>query len=109
MAGLVPAIHVFFLAGKSKDVDARHKAGHDEEEGLGLLASLGPGMTAARPLPRRADQPLRGLARLLGDLGAGQHAGDLLAPPLGRKLAYIGRDTLATRMRILGDEVMPVR
>jgi hypothetical protein len=29
MAGLVPAIHV--LAAK-KDVDARHKAGHDERE-----------------------------------------------------------------------------
>jgi hypothetical protein len=29
MAGLVPAIHVF-LAQQSKDVDARHKAGHDE-------------------------------------------------------------------------------
>jgi len=28
MAGLVPAIHVF--ATGSKDVDARHKAGHDE-------------------------------------------------------------------------------
>jgi len=28
MAGLVPAIHVF-LATKKKDVDARHKAGHD--------------------------------------------------------------------------------
>jgi hypothetical protein len=28
MAGFIPAIHVF-LAG-SKDVDARHKAGHDE-------------------------------------------------------------------------------
>jgi hypothetical protein len=28
MAGLVPAIHV--LAPKKKDVDARHKAGHDE-------------------------------------------------------------------------------
>jgi hypothetical protein len=27
MAGLVPAIHVFFL--RRKDVDARHKAGHD--------------------------------------------------------------------------------
>jgi len=26
--GVVPAIHVFFLAG-SEDVDARHKAGHD--------------------------------------------------------------------------------
>jgi hypothetical protein len=29
MAGLDPAIHVF-LAGGTKDVDARHKAGHDE-------------------------------------------------------------------------------
>jgi hypothetical protein len=29
MAGLVPAIHAF-LFGK-QDVDARHKAGHDEE------------------------------------------------------------------------------
>jgi hypothetical protein len=28
MAGLVPAIHVF-LAALWKDVDARHKAGHD--------------------------------------------------------------------------------
>jgi hypothetical protein len=27
MAGLVPAIHVFSAA---EDVDARHKAGHDE-------------------------------------------------------------------------------
>ena len=29
MAGLVPAIHVF-LAYVKQDVDARHKAGHDE-------------------------------------------------------------------------------
>jgi hypothetical protein len=29
MAGLVPAIHVFLSSG-TKDVDARHKAGHDE-------------------------------------------------------------------------------
>jgi hypothetical protein len=29
MAGLVPAIHVF-LAASAADVDARHKAGHDE-------------------------------------------------------------------------------
>jgi hypothetical protein len=28
MAGLVPAIHVFL--DEYKDVDARHKAGHDE-------------------------------------------------------------------------------
>jgi hypothetical protein len=30
MAGLVPAIHVF-LRKLKQDVDARHKAGHDEE------------------------------------------------------------------------------
>jgi hypothetical protein len=29
MAGLVPAIHVFDRA-PNKDVDARHKAGHDD-------------------------------------------------------------------------------
>jgi len=29
MAGPVPAIHVF-ARGKNQDVDARHKAGHDE-------------------------------------------------------------------------------
>jgi hypothetical protein len=29
MAGLVPAIHVFKSTSK-KDVDARHKAGHDD-------------------------------------------------------------------------------
>jgi hypothetical protein len=29
MAGFVPAIHVFLLLG-CKDVDARHKAGHDD-------------------------------------------------------------------------------
>jgi hypothetical protein len=31
MAGLVPAIHVFVHSIK-KDVDARHKAGHDEPD-----------------------------------------------------------------------------
>jgi hypothetical protein len=30
MAGLVPAIHVFDTA--RKNVDARHKAGHDDEQ-----------------------------------------------------------------------------
>jgi hypothetical protein len=29
MAGLVPAIHVLLLCQTKKDVDARHKAGHD--------------------------------------------------------------------------------
>jgi hypothetical protein len=40
MAGLVPAIHVFFFV-KRKDVDARHKAGHDERK-FGLQTSAGP-------------------------------------------------------------------
>jgi len=35
MAGLVPAIHVLQ---RCKDVDARHKAGHDEESCDELLA-----------------------------------------------------------------------
>jgi len=30
MAGPDPAIHVFFFNSDGKDVDARHKAGHDE-------------------------------------------------------------------------------
>ena len=41
MAGLVPAIHAFLENG-SKDVDARHKAGHDDGEYflLGALPAL---------------------------------------------------------------------
>jgi hypothetical protein len=40
MAGLVPAIHVFFLCGMNQDVDARNKCGHDEVEsgGTGISA-----------------------------------------------------------------------
>jgi hypothetical protein len=42
MAGLDPAIHVF-LASEKEDVDARHKAGHDELQGyptsIGSLSS----------------------------------------------------------------------
>jgi hypothetical protein len=30
MAGLDPAIHVLLSSAGDKDVDARHKAGHDE-------------------------------------------------------------------------------
>jgi hypothetical protein len=42
MAGLVPAIHVL-LAVIPKDVDARHKAGHDESEcDEALQSSLAP-------------------------------------------------------------------
>jgi len=31
MAGLVPAIHVFYCCTVYKGVDTRHKAGHDED------------------------------------------------------------------------------
>src|SRR5713101_3393797 len=37
MAGLVPAIHVFLFS-KLQDVDARHRAGHDESNGNTLPA-----------------------------------------------------------------------
>ena len=36
MAGLVPAFHVFG-AKRKKDVDARHKAGHDESRAKDYL------------------------------------------------------------------------
>ena len=39
MAGLVPAIYVFLPHG-TKDVDARHKAGHDEFKRRAVHASL---------------------------------------------------------------------
>src|ERR1700676_1531176 len=39
MAGLVPAIHVFATHQDCKDVDARHKAGHDENNSVRLLRS----------------------------------------------------------------------
>jgi hypothetical protein len=38
MAGLVPAIHVFEFLSAAKVVDARHKAGHDEQEDPGFCA-----------------------------------------------------------------------
>jgi hypothetical protein len=34
MAGLVPAIHALLWNRMKKDVDARHKAGHDDLMGL---------------------------------------------------------------------------
>jgi hypothetical protein len=40
MAGLVPAIHV--LLATKKDVDARHKAGHDGGECGGMLELTNP-------------------------------------------------------------------
>jgi len=49
MAGLVPAIHVFVDRARFKDVDARHKAGHDGEGhgSPGLNGSSLPGGTLA--------------------------------------------------------------
>jgi hypothetical protein len=40
MAGLVPAIHVLLRSYRRKDVDARHKAGHDEPMGSARFHSL---------------------------------------------------------------------
>jgi hypothetical protein len=41
MAGLVPAIHVFLRVTKEKkDVDARHKAGHDDGIGQRFHLSI---------------------------------------------------------------------
>jgi hypothetical protein len=37
MAGLVPAVRVLF-AGIKKDVDARHKAGHDGARRVSLIS-----------------------------------------------------------------------
>ena len=49
MAGLVPAIHVFLSRG-SEDVDARHKAGHDDNTSTPSVrdAPSGAGLRAPR-------------------------------------------------------------
>jgi hypothetical protein len=39
MAGLVPVIHVLERSSLKKDVDARHKAGHDDERLVLVLNS----------------------------------------------------------------------
>src|SRR4051795_3897087 len=57
---------------------------------------------------RRADELLGGGARLGGDLGAGQHPGDLLAAARRFELGDAGRHPLALLQRILGDEVVPL-
>src|SRR2546421_2137457 len=54
MAGLVPAIHVFLrVTKKKKDVDARHKAGHDG--GIGQRFHLSIPRRRKRQLCHRAD------------------------------------------------------
>ena len=61
MAGLVPAIHVFAFAGK-KDVDARHKAGHDDGEPL-IFARKSLAMTITITAFERSPDGGKGLAR----------------------------------------------
>jgi hypothetical protein len=83
MAGLIPAIHVF-LASRLQDVDARHKAGHDERMSLQRIYDLSTGAqkttaeasltrTAQPKSARRANQqkscpsPLQKIFRLTSD------------------------------------------
>ena len=68
-----------------------------------LLASLGPGMTVSTC---RADQPFGGGAGFGGDLGAGQHARDLLAAMVGGERVDAGGDALALVERVLRDQQM---
>src|SRR3954468_4153289 len=56
---------------------------------------------------RRANELLGGGSRLGGDLGAGQHPGDLLAAPRRFERGDAGRHPLALLQRVLGDEIMP--
>ena len=69
---------------------------------------IGPGATLRRALlsPAALISALGGGARLGGDLGARQHARDLLAAALGGKLGDAGRDPLAAVERVLADEVV---
>jgi len=57
MAGLVPAIHIFrrFNKVRKEDVDARHKAGHDESNQRAILGIFGRN-TASRPMAGRKAQ-----------------------------------------------------
>ena len=59
MAGLVPAIHVF-LAGGTKDVDARLKAGHDELRVWSYaVAATGRKFAKSQPRPGAASSKVR--------------------------------------------------
>src|ERR1700751_5280269 len=55
-----------------------------------------------------ADEALGGGAGLFGDLGAGEHAGDLLAPALGGHLVNTGGDALAAVERVLRDQIVTI-
>ena len=55
---------------------------------------------------RGLEQPFRGCPCLGGDLGAGKHAGDLLAAVVGGERVDAGGDALALVERILGNQEM---
>src|SRR5580692_13194336 len=76
MAGRVPAIHVFAA---KKDVDARHRAGHDEVKS----------MLISRQYPHRFR--LRRVERRLRLLRAGQHRLQRIVERLGDALVVVGR------------------
>ena len=63
MAGLVPAIHV--LGKQKKDVDARHKAGHD---GMSIDSALPFHRLPADVAPAEALRPLDAVDRFIGAL-----------------------------------------
>ncbi len=54
MAGLVPAIHAFNLR---KDVDARHKAGHDEQSIIWPVLRTGPAGAEGKGVPSPVATP----------------------------------------------------
>ncbi|MGN6114533.1 MAG: chorismate synthase, partial [Nitrobacter sp.] len=53
MAGLVPAIHVCLRRPGQKDVDARHKAGHDELCAVSANSFFAPKICDFRNIPLR--------------------------------------------------------
>jgi hypothetical protein len=56
MAGLVPAIRVFFCRGDNKDVDGRDKPGHDGTTTI-CAKQKGPGKTGALDISQpKSDQ-----------------------------------------------------
>src|SRR5262249_60075190 len=61
---------------------------------------------AARTAGLGAHQALGGGTCLLGDLGAREHAGDLLAAMVGSDFGNPGCDPLAAVERLFGDQIM---
>ena len=75
MAGLVPAIHVLLSRSPEKDVDARHKAGHDDP-------NLDPGnamrLRIAHSTSYRYEPPASGVIQILR-MTPGSHDGQYVA------------------------------